>query len=215
MNARTAILERLTKQQKVQGHSDDLDYAVIKEKRWDDGRRLELLMQNMTAVNTEVIRSDKTNWVEQVKKISATKKIRNLLASPHTWCGERLHASSNMPELLAYEQPVEGWKTELFETVDASLTTTAGGIAETGSLVLWPDAHEPRLMSLVPPIHIAILEANAIEDTLWSFMKKHEWVEKGMPSNVLLISGPSKTADIEQTLAYGVHGPKELVVIII
>jgi L-lactate dehydrogenase complex protein LldG len=36
-----------------------------------------------------------------------------------------------------------------------------------------------------------------------------------MPSNALLISGPSKSADIEQTLAYGVHGPKELVVILV
>ncbi|WP_278366532.1 LUD domain-containing protein, partial [Marinobacter salarius] len=37
----------------------------------------------------------------------------------------------------------------------------------------------------------------------------------GMPTNALLVSGPSKTADIEQTLAYGVHGPKELIVLVI
>ena len=37
-------------------------------------------------------------------------------------------------------------------------------------------------------------------------------VEKGMPTNVILISGPSKTADIQLTLAYGAHGPRDLVV---
>ena len=215
MNTRTSILDRLSNQQKVQANSKDLDYAVIREKCWDDGRRIELLTQNMTAVNTEVIRSNKAEWVELVRKIAAEKNIDNLLVSPHSWYGEQLYAAADMPELLAYERPVEAWKTELFDTIDASITTTVGGIAETGSIVLWPDSHEPRLMSLVPPIHIAILEENAIEDTFWSFMTKHAWVEKGMPSNVLLISGPSKTADIEQTLAYGVHGPKELVVIII
>jgi L-lactate dehydrogenase complex protein LldG len=45
-------------------------------------------------------------------------------------------------------------------------------------------------------------------------MLAQRWHER-MPTNALLISGPSKTADIEQTLAYGVHGPKELIVLVI
>ena len=44
-------------------------------------------------------------------------------------------------------------------------------------------------------------------------MIKQRWAE-AMPTNALLISGPSKSADIEQTLAYGVHGPKELIVLV-
>ena len=43
-------------------------------------------------------------------------------------------------------------------------------------------------------------------------MRSEHWAER-MPPNALLVSGPSKTADIEQTLAYGVHGPKRLVVV--
>ena len=116
--------------------------------------------------------------------------------------------------LLAYDRPIEEWKEELFWQVDASITGTAGAIAATGSLVLWPDRHEPRLMSLLPPLHIALLKASEIEDNLYSMMEKQNW-SAGLPTNLLLVSGPSKTADIEQVLAYGAHGPKELVVLIL
>ena len=89
-----------------------------------------------------------------------------------------------------------------------------GGIAETGVIILWPDKKEPRLVSLVPPIHIAVLEAEKIYNTFSEAIETGNWPDK-MPTNVLLISGPSKTADIELTLAFGVHGPKELIVIIV
>ena len=114
----------------------------------------------------------------------------------------------------AYEQDIEQWKPALFSDIDVGITTTRGGIAETGSLILWPDSAEPRLLSLVPPVHITLLEAGAIYNTFADAMQKQSWAEQ-MPTNALLISGPSKTADIEQTLAYGIHGPKQLIVLII
>ncbi|SMH34619.1 LutC/YkgG family protein [Azospirillum agricola] len=116
--------------------------------------------------------------------------------------------------LIPYDRPVEAFKERLFESIDAGLTSTLGAIAETGSLILWPSAEEPRLLSLVPHIHVALLRADALYDTFWQAMRDNRWAE-GMPTNALLISGPSKTADIEQTLAYGVHGPKRLVVVIV
>jgi len=69
-------------------------------------------------------------------------------------------------------------------------------------------------MSLVPPVHIAILQAEKIYNSLSDVIHKEGWSEK-MPTNAVLISGPSKTADIELTLAFGVHGPKELILMII
>lgn len=76
------------------------------------------------------------------------------------------------------------------------------------------DPEEPRSFSLVPPVHIAILEAGDIYNTFADLIEKEKWNQR-MPTNALLISGPSKTADIEQTLAYGVHGPIELVIIVV
>jgi len=115
--------------------------------------------------------------------------------------------------LLDYNKPIEECKDLLFE-IDSSITSTIGGIAETGSLIIWPSQDEPRLMSLIPPIHIAVLHANTIHINFIEAMSKDNWIKK-MPTNVLLISGPSKTADIEQTLVYGIHGCKELIVLLI
>jgi L-lactate dehydrogenase complex protein LldG len=69
-------------------------------------------------------------------------------------------------------------------------------------------------MSLIPPIHLAVLHADTIFNTFWEAVNTERW-NSGMPNNALLISGPSKTADIEQTLVYVVHGCKELVVLLI
>ena len=99
------------------------------------------------------------------------------------------------------------------EVVDFALTGTLAGLAESGSLVLWPDDSEPRLMSLVPPLHIALLDVERLHENFAALIAAHDWAA-GMPSNALLISGPSKTADIEFTLVFGVHGPKELIVIV-
>jgi len=102
----------------------------------------------------------------------------------------------------------------MFHATPASLTAARSAIAETGTLILWPDEHEPRLMSLVPPVHIVLLDARAIYNTFFEAMTAENWKD-GLPTNALLISGPSKTADIQQTLAYGAHGPKELIVLMI
>ena len=118
-----------------------------------------------------------------------------------------------MPALKTYGETIEAFKTELFDT-DAALTTTLGGIADPGAIILWPDETEPRLMSLVPHIHIALLEADKIYASPAEAFDGLNWADK-IPTNALLISGPSKTADIEFILTFGVHGPKELVVLIV
>ena len=69
-------------------------------------------------------------------------------------------------------------------------------------------------MSMIPPAHLAVLHTDTIFNTFSEAVNTEQW-NSGMQNNVLLISGPSKTADIEQTLVYGVHGCKELVVLLI
>ena len=113
-----------------------------------------------------------------------------------------------------YSKSVEACKDDLFNKYQVGISGSLGAIAQTGSLVLVPTKEEPRLLSLLPEVHIAILHERNIYQNFLQVIKQLNW-QDSIPSNVVLISGPSKTADIEQILAYGVHGPKKLIVIII
>jgi L-lactate dehydrogenase complex protein LldG len=170
----------------------------------------------LEAVRGEVHEVADSGWPALVLRLARERGVRRLLYGPRAAIAAALEGEarrSESPQLVAYANPVEAWKDELFSDVDAAVTSATGGIAETGSLILWPGAAEPRLMSLVPPIHFAVVSAANVFPTLADAMRAQEWAAR-MPTNPLLISGPSKSADIEQTLTYGVHGPKSLVVIV-
>lgn len=69
-------------------------------------------------------------------------------------------------------------------------------------------------MSLVPPLHVALVHAHTLHADLHTAVHAERW-HAGMPTNLVLVSGPSKTSDIQQTLAYGAHGPRQLWVVIV
>ena len=173
----------------------------------------------MEAVQSEIHCCSEQEFDTVFRNVVDEKSIGSLLYAKNTQLGSRIHSlkqsnQENMPELVNYDVSIETMMIRIF-SFDASITETLGGIAETGSLILWPSRDEPRLMSLIPPIHLAVLQSETIYNTFSEAIDEGNWDEKGMPTNALLISGPSKTADIEQTLVYGVHGPKQLVVFII
>ena len=95
---------------------------------------------------------------------------------------------------------------------DVGVSTAQAAIAETGTLVLDSAAERHRLVSLVPPVHIAIINASSIVETLSDALTLLQ--KKEISPAITFITGPSRTADIELTLAIGVHGPQELYVIV-
>ena len=95
---------------------------------------------------------------------------------------------------------------------DVGVSTAQAGIAETGTLVLDSACERHRLVSLVPPVHIAVVNASAIVETLGEALAILH--KKEVSPAITFITGPSRTADIELTLAIGVHGPRELYVIV-
>ena len=112
------------------------------------------------------------------------------------------------------EDPPTG---ELFDC-DVGISSAQWGIAETGSLVLESRSERHRFVSLIPRVHIALLPADRICETLGEALERtREDGEAGtVPSAaVTLVTGPSRTSDIELTLAIGVHGPEELHVIVL
>ena len=95
---------------------------------------------------------------------------------------------------------------------DVGISNAQAAIAETGTLVLDSDCERHRLVSLVPPVHIAVVNASAIVETLSDALTLLQ--KKEISPAITFITGPSRTADIELTLAIGVHGPQELYVIV-
>ncbi len=93
----------------------------------------------------------------------------------------------------------------LFE-VDVGVTDVQGAVAETGSIVCAAGVGRGRGLSLVPPVHVAMVRASQIVADLVDLFGSFGEVESG----VVLITGPSKTADIEGVLITGVHGPREV-----
>ncbi|WP_035820797.1 LutC/YkgG family protein [Janthinobacterium sp. RA13] len=141
--------------------------------------------------------------------------VRRLLLDAGSAEGQALRAA--LPagvETLSFDRPLAQWKGELFDSVDAGFTVARSGIAATGTLVIAPDAATPRTVSLAPPLHICLVYASTVHADLHAAARAERWCD-GMPANLVLVSGPSKTSDIQQTLAYGAHGPRWLWVLII
>ena len=98
------------------------------------------------------------------------------------------------------------------------LTAADYAIAETGTIVLSSDEQNALLVSLLPAVHIALVRSSQIAASLDEVISKigKERIGRLDPSrSVTLITGPSRTSDVELVLSIGVHGPKELHVIII
>ncbi|MBX8619219.1 lactate utilization protein [Pseudomonas cichorii] len=220
MSAKQNILTKL--RQSLTGTTpiaDNFDEVLV-TKPWTYAphERVAQLRKLMEAVHTEIHLCTEADWPRRLAELVHDRQLPSLLIAPTTAHGQRVteHWATrpDLPALKTYDRPIEQWKKELFDDTPASFTTTAGAIAATGSLIIWPTREEPRLMSLVPPVHFALLKASEIYDNLCEAQRIQDWTG-GMPTNALLVSGPSKTADIEQVLAYGAHGPKDLVVLIV
>lgn len=102
------------------------------------------------------------------------------------------------------------------EKSDAGISQFDMGIAETGSIVQDASSLQDRLVSMLPPIHIALLSTKSIAATLEeAFLAISKANDGVIPDYVAVITGASRTGDIENTLTIGVHGPGELIIICI
>lgn len=116
-----------------------------------------------------------------------------------------------LPRTPSFDE-LEEYKRRLMEA-DLGITGAACGLAESGTLVLLTSETEGRLASLLPPVHLAVLNASHILPGVAEFIA--ETRSSLRSSDIIFITGPSRTADIELTLTVGVHGPKELHVVVL
>ncbi len=95
---------------------------------------------------------------------------------------------------------------------EVGVSQAAYGLADTGSVVLLAGPDSPRGRSLLPPVHISVL---AVDNVLPGLPDLFRELGTDLPSEVAIVTGPSRSADIEQTLTIGVHGPGEVHVVLV
>lgn len=95
---------------------------------------------------------------------------------------------------------------------DVAIEEVFGAIAETGSIISVSAVNRNMEASLLPSHHVALVSKERVFDSLEDFFDQ---IDDQAPRNITLITGPSRTADIELTLSVGVHGPERLDVIVI
>lgn len=156
-----------------------------------------------------VVRSE-AEAAEAVQQIIEQEKAQRVAVSDSPLVQRVLARVKTGAELLENTAALE-----LFEC-DLGVTSAQWAIAETGTLVLESDEERHRLASLVPPVHIALVEAGRMRQTLGEVLRSlNEKGRDGLSRAVTFITGPSRTSDIELTLAIGVHGPGKLYVVIL
>jgi L-lactate dehydrogenase complex protein LldG len=107
----------------------------------------------------------------------------------------------------------EAWREEA-EAADLGVTSAALGMASTGSILLVPGPSAPRVASLLPTAHLAVMPADRLVPGLEEAMDAVA-AAAGHSSAPVLVTGPSRTSDIEMVTVMGVHGPKILRVLLV
>lgn len=101
-----------------------------------------------------------------------------------------------------------------YRYLDLGITGAEAGLAESGSVVLLHGPGRPRMASLVPNVHVAILELSRLHRTLAHWASQHpDLVEE--TANLVVVTGPSRSGDIEMKLNLGVHGPRHVHVVLV
>jgi L-lactate dehydrogenase complex protein LldG len=177
--------------------------------------------QEATAVSARVHRlSGKLELVEKILEMCAHQAGEVALSGAALITQMELGATLAARGLTTFESHETDHEALISRLANSAVGVTAAdyAIAETGTIVLTSDEPNALLVSLLPPVHIALVRAGqvvaSIDETIIRLSKDR--MEGVNPSrSVTMITGPSRTSDVELILSIGVHGPKELHVIIL
>jgi L-lactate utilization protein LutC len=114
---------------------------------------------------------------------------------------------------LERQSAAERWPNAF--AADLGITSVDWAVAETGTLALCSHAGQGRVVSLLPPNYLAIIEPAQIVPDLYDLFDRLEEHKHDLPSNLVFVTGPSKTGDIELKLTTGVHGPGNVHVLVV
>jgi L-lactate dehydrogenase complex protein LldG len=155
-----------------------------------------------------------------VHRVTSAGELAAVVGALVTRLGVRRAVASKQPEawsvverLTAAGVDVQPLSRDASAAADLGVTVATAAIATTGTVVQRSDVVGGRTASLLPPVHLCLVPASCIVANSADVLRRLG--DEPLPSNVVLITGPSRSADIEQIIAMGVHGPVavELVVL--
>jgi L-lactate dehydrogenase complex protein LldG len=164
----------------------------------DDVRARALVLELLSARGVRRVLAWDDEWLRP-KDLSVALRDAGVVVEP---CWLPSDGSERTARLKALDDVVVG------------ITGAYGALADTGSIVVVSGPGRGRIASLLPPTHIAVIGADQLSPTLATFLRANPEIAD-VGSNVVAITGPSRTGDIEGTLVLGVHGPGDLHVIVI
>lgn len=175
-----------------------------------DKKRIQLFREMLTSVNATHV--DVARLEEVPDAVSHFLRTHNL--EPRIRMGRDGYLRGlpwhRIPALTRLEGPAEAED-------ECSLSRAFGGVAETGTLVMTSGPGNPVTLNFLPENHLVVVEAERIVATYEEIWQRLRYLngEGVMPRTVNMITGPSRTADIEQSIQLGAHGPRRLHVIIV
>ena len=195
----------------------------------DIAERADELMAQMEAsaaqANWHVFRAQsRQDAAQYIRQVAQDIEARTMLRSTHAALNAldleaEMHGTGISLEVMALDDE-QGDARETSRAdfrqkainADIGITGVDYAIAETGSAVLLPRKGVSRVVSLLPPVHIAVVESGQVLPSLDELftLRRQDFIDGDLGSYMNLISGPSRSADIEYQLVTGVHGPGEV-----
>lgn len=114
---------------------------------------------------------------------------------------------------ICFDKEIENLRHEVFHS-DFSVIHARAGISSHGVALVLSSKEQPRMLSLAPKLCIVLLKKEAVVPSLAEALNLVKKENEILPSNILFIAGPSRTADIELIAVFGVHGPQKAHIII-
>lgn len=215
MNSRNYILNKL---QRAAGNNSISDLPDINDRDIfrdypEPGSQLELFKKRFEELHGELYITDNfTIAAKQLKDIlSVNKKIKCI--APAEGLVEKVLSGVDFPPPAIRVVGSKPIASDIFAGYDVGISAADFLVARTGSIVIDSSNQYGRLLTVLPPVHIVIAEKKqlvaSLQEVFNSDLLKQNW------SCATIISGPSRTSDIEKQLVLGAHGPKRLILVLI
>ena len=177
---------------------------------WEENAQI--FARNSADLKTEFLRCPTRDAAHRaLKKLAADEKWKKVAFHQAPLVSDAVTALG-LPTL----ETKSGYDVNALEQCDAGITACDALIAQTGTVLLTTTSAGGRTLSVLPPHHVVVAtRAQLLPDLSSAYELVERVYGKAMPSFITLITGPSRTGDIERILVLGAHGPKKLTVVMI